>query len=44
MGFSQVQAIETDGSLRDWSDNVALVERETARMLGSMGVVNLLFS
>ena len=44
MGFSQVQAIETDGSLQDWSDDAALIERETARMLGSMGVVNLLVS
>ena len=43
MGFRRVQAIEADGSLRDWSDDAALVDRETARMLGSMGVVNLLF-
>lgn len=43
MGFSQVEAIEADGSLRDWTDNPGLVERETARMLGAMGVVNLLF-
>lgn len=43
MGFSQVAAIEADGSLRDWTDDAGLVERETARMLGAMGVVNLLF-
>ena len=42
MGFSRVEAIEADGSLRDWRD-ADLVARETARMLGDMGVVNLLF-
>ena len=42
MGFSRVEAIEAEGSLRDWRD-ADLVARETARMLGDMGVVNLLF-
>ncbi len=42
MGFSRVEAIEEDGSLRDWRD-ARLVARETARMLGDMSVVNLLF-
>ena len=42
MGFSRVEAIEADGSLRDWRD-ADLVAQETARMLGDMGVVNLLF-
>ncbi|MDE2950827.1 MAG: FkbM family methyltransferase [Chloroflexota bacterium] len=42
MGFSRVEAIEADGSLRDWRD-ARLVAREAARMLGDMGVVNLLF-
>lgn len=42
MGFSRVEAIEAEGSLRDWRD-AGLVARETARMLGDMGVVNLLF-
>ena len=41
LGFGRVEAIEADGSLRDWGDR-ALVERETARLLGGMGVVNLL--
>lgn len=41
MGFSRVEAIESDGSLRDWRD-ARLVARETARMLGDMSVVNLL--
>ena len=41
MGFGRVQAIEADGSLRDWGD-AALVAAETARLLGGMGVVNLL--
>lgn len=43
LGFARVQAIEVDGSLRDWGD-AALVERETARLLAGMGVVNLLFT
>ena len=43
LGFGQVAAIEADGTLRDWTDDAGLVERETARMLGDMGVVNLLF-
>ena len=43
LGFGRVQAIEADGSLRDWGD-AALVERETARLLAGMGVVNLLFT
>ena len=43
LGFRRVQAIEADGALRDWGD-AALVERETARLQASMGVVNLLFS
>ena len=43
LGFGRVQAIEADGSLRDWGDG-ALVERETARLLAGMGVVNLLFT
>ena len=41
LGFGRVEAIEADGSLTDWGD-AALVERETARLLGNMGVVNLL--
>jgi len=41
LGFARVEAIEADGSLTDWSD-AALVERETARLLAGMGVVNLL--
>ena len=43
LGFGRVQAIEADGSLTDWGD-AALVERETARLLAGMGVVNLLFT
>ena len=43
MGFRRVEAIEADGSLRDWRD-ADLVARETARMLGDMGVVNVLLS
>ena len=41
MGFGRVEAIEADGSLLDWGD-AALVERETARLLRGLGVVNLL--
>ena len=41
MGFGRVEAIEADGSLTDWRDP-ALIERETARLLASLGVVNLL--
>ena len=41
LGFTRVEAIEADGSLTDWGD-VALVEQETGRLLGGMGVVNLL--
>lgn len=41
MGFESVEAIEADGTLRDWRD-AGLVARETERMLGDMGVVNLL--
>lgn len=41
LGFARVEAIEADGSLTDWSD-AALVARETARLQGDMGVVNLL--
>ena len=37
MGFRRVQAIEADGSLRDWTD-AALVARETERMLAGMAV------
>ena len=43
LGFARVQAIETDGALTDWGD-AALVERETARLLAGMGVVNLLLT
>ncbi len=43
LGFGRVQAIEADGALTDWGD-AALVERETARLLAGMGVVNLLFT
>ena len=41
LGFASIEAIEADGSLTDWSDP-ALVERETARLLRDLGVVNLL--
>ena len=41
LGFGRVEAIAPDGSLTDWGD-AALVERETARLLGDLGVVNLL--
>ncbi|MCY4060848.1 MAG: FkbM family methyltransferase [Chloroflexi bacterium] len=41
LGFASVEAIEADGSLTDWSDP-ALVARETARLQGDLGVVNLL--
>ena len=41
LGFGRVEAIEADGSLRDWGDG-ALVERETEGLLAGMGVVNLL--
>ena len=41
LGFGRIEAIEADGSLTDWGDP-ALVERETARLLADMGVVNLL--
>lgn len=43
MGFRRVEAIEAAGALQDWRDR-DLVARETARMLGDLGVVNLLFS
>ena len=41
LGFRRAQAIEADGTLRDWGD-AGLVERETARLQAGMGVVNLL--
>jgi len=41
LGFSRIEAISPDGSLTDWGDP-ALVERETARLLAGLGVVNLL--
>lgn len=41
LGFARVEAIGADGTLRDWGDG-ALIERETARLLAGMGVVNLL--
>ncbi|MCY3914660.1 MAG: FkbM family methyltransferase [Chloroflexi bacterium] len=41
LGFASVEAIEADGSLTDWSDP-AMVAGETARLLGDLGVVNLL--
>ncbi|MCY3832402.1 MAG: FkbM family methyltransferase [Chloroflexi bacterium] len=41
LGFARVEAIGADGSLTDWGD-AALVERETARLLAGLGVVNLL--
>ncbi|MDE2775964.1 MAG: FkbM family methyltransferase [Chloroflexota bacterium] len=41
LGFGRVEAIAPDGSLIDWGD-AALVQRETARLLAGMGVVNLL--
>ena len=41
LGFGRVEAIQADGSLIDWGD-ADLVERETARLLGGMEVVNLL--
>ncbi len=41
LGFGRVEAIEADGSLTDWGD-AALVQRETARLQGDLGVVNLL--
>ena len=41
LGFERVEAIGAGGALRDWGDG-ALVERETARLLGELGVVNLL--
>lgn len=41
LGFARVEAIEADGTLVDWGEG-ALVERETARLLAGMGVVNLL--
>ena len=44
LGFGRAQAIERDGSLRDWTSDSGLIQRETARLQESMGVVNLLFS
>ncbi len=41
LGFGRVEAIQADGSLRDWGD-AAHVERETARLRAGMEVVNLL--
>jgi len=41
LGFGRVEAIEADSRLVDWGD-AALVERETARLLAGLGVVNLL--
>lgn len=41
LGFASVEAIEADGSLTDWIDP-AMVAGETARLLGDLGVVNLL--
>ena len=43
LGFTRMQAIEAGGALRDWGD-AGLVARETARLAGSMGVVNLLLT
>ena len=44
LGFGRMQAIEADGSLRDWTDDAAAVRRRTDALLEGMGVMNLLFS
>ena len=44
LGFVQVQAIEPDGSLRDWTHDPATVQSQTDALLDGMGVINLLFS
>jgi FkbM family methyltransferase len=44
MGFTQVQAIEPDGRLTDWTGQHTAVQQQTAQLLTRMGVVNLLFS
>jgi len=43
LGFERVQAIEPDGSLRDWTHDPAAVQRQTDALLEGMGVINLLF-
>lgn len=43
LGFGRMQAIEPDGSLRDWTDDAGEVRRRTDALLASMGVMNLLF-
>ena len=43
LGFGRMQAIEPDGSLRDWTDDAAEVRRRTDALLAGMGVMNLLF-
>ena len=43
LGFGRMQAIAPDGSLRDWTNDEAEVQRQTETMLAGMGVINLLF-
>ena len=43
MGFGQMQAIAPDGSLRDWTNDAAEIQRQTETLLAGMGVINLLF-
>jgi len=44
MGFTQMQAINPDGSLTDWTADNATVQSETQSLLKHMGVINLLFT
>lgn len=44
MGFSKIQAVNPDGSLTDWTHDVATVQAQTQAMLNTMGVINLLFT
>ena len=44
MGFRQMQAINPDGSLTDWTHDPATIQAQTQAMLNTMGVINLLFT
>jgi FkbM family methyltransferase len=43
MGFSLVYAIETDGTLTNFTDDAAALEKRTAALMEHMDVINLLF-
>lgn len=43
-GFDRVEALETDGTRTDYTQDSAGIQRLTTRLTQNMGVVNLLFS